>query len=87
MKKIFLLLYVHAVCLSLLLFFFDVGAFIGYHSMRMARLTPNHNVYVFEGRLNLHDIIKQNIQRNNINNIQLIINDIRLDLVYMYDKY
>ena len=47
--------------------------------MRMARLTPNHNVYVFEGRLNLHDIIKQNIQRNNINNIQLI-NDIRLSI-------
>lgn len=50
----------------------DVGAFSGYHALRMARLSPTHNVYVFEGRVNLHDTIRRNARRNNLNNLVLV---------------
>lgn len=50
----------------------DVGAFAGYHALRMARLAPAHNVYVFEGRAVLHQTIRRNARRNNLNNLVLV---------------
>jgi hypothetical protein len=50
----------------------DVGAFVGYHSIRMGKLTPNHKVYAIEGRESLHFNIERNVQRNNINNVHVL---------------
>lgn len=44
---------------------------MGYHAVRMARLTPTHKIYATEGRGGAHKIILRNALRNNPNNLEL----------------
>ncbi len=48
----------------------DVGAFIGYHTIRLAKTAAPHKVYTFEGRPSSD--LTENIKRNNAKNVQLV---------------
>ena len=47
----------------------DVGAFIGYHTLRLAKRAAPFDVYAFEGR-EIQDL-QQNVQRNNAKNVKI----------------
>lgn len=48
----------------------DVGAFIGYHTIRLAKKSAPYKVYAVEGRLD--DELYKNMQRNNIRNVHIM---------------
>ena len=48
----------------------DVGAFVGYHTVHLAKQAAPLNVYAFEGRVNAD--LKNNLKRNNAKNVQVI---------------
>lgn len=48
----------------------DVGAFIGYHTIRLAKAAAPHKVYAFEGRPSSD--LTENIKRNNAKNVHLV---------------
>jgi hypothetical protein len=47
----------------------DVGAFIGYHTLRLAKHAAPFDVYAFEGRDTLD--LQQNVARNNAKNVKI----------------
>lgn len=57
----------------------DVGAFYGYHTMRLAKAASPYKVYAFEGRRDAVDILEKNLYRNNAQHLvevkQEVIND------------
>lgn len=48
----------------------DVGAFIGYHTLRLAKHAAPHTVYALEGRLDRE--LSNNLRRNNAKNVKVI---------------
>ena len=48
----------------------DVGAFIGYHTLRLAKLAAPFDVYAFEGGKN--DDLLRNVRRNNAKNVKVL---------------
>mmetsp|Transcript_20097 Transcript_20097/g.30215 ORF Transcript_20097/g.30215 Transcript_20097/m.30215 type:complete len:379 (+) Transcript_20097:3-1139(+) len=49
----------------------DVGAFVGYHTLRLARAAAPYTVYAIEGRPKETGLIK-NLKRNNAKNVEVI---------------
>lgn len=49
----------------------DVGAFVGYHALRLAKAAAPHTVYAVEGRARSLGL-ERNLQRNNARNVQII---------------
>jgi len=48
----------------------DVGAFVGYHTIHLAKQAAPLDVYAFEGRVN--GDLKTNLRRNNAKNVQVV---------------
>jgi hypothetical protein len=55
----------------------DVGAFVGYHTMRLAKQAAPFDVYAIEGRMG--DELSKNLRRNNAKNVQVIKEKIDVD--------
>ena len=54
----------------------DVGAFAGYHTLRLARLVGTFDVYAFEGRASMKWVIEKNLQRNSATNVHIVLDTI-----------
>jgi protein-L-isoaspartate O-methyltransferase len=50
----------------------DVGTWIGYHTLRLARLAAPHSVYAYEGRPWVRRNVAATLRRNNIRNVHLV---------------
>lgn len=48
----------------------DVGAHIGYHTVRLSKICSKGQVYAFEPNPILTDIVKENIKENNCDNVR-----------------
>ncbi len=51
--------------------FFDIGANIGFYSLKIAKKFPKSKVYAFEPISNTYNILNRNIQINSLHNIEL----------------
>jgi len=51
--------------------FIDIGANIGVATLIMAKLNPKSTVYAFEPYTKVYDILKKNVELNNLNNVKI----------------